>query len=365
MQDRVRVQGWLREHFPHHQYLSVGVSGATLLYDALKTTARAFLVLPAFICPNLSAMAAAAGKHIVHVDVDPLTLHPDMAILEATLARLDVSDSVLLIDHSFGYPFPGLCDLKGRFPKLLIIEDCARALGAQINGQSPGVYSDWLLLSMYKTIPGSHNGAVLLAKTPLGIGDARKMAPTVRERAATSAPLRFVYDLLLRRRADIRARPDGLISSAWIPDYGSPSDLCLARFASALNGLEVHASMRCSIAAELMYHLSVMPGIDSIHVAGGCQPAGYFASFRVRKRQTRDLVIRRLYKKGLFVSRTWEIVPAHYRCFAGTFPSGYATSEYLADHIVHIPTHLFSRHSQRRRLVQALGDLMSLCGNHA
>src|SRR5258706_14065024 len=157
MQEFLRIRDWLREHFPQHPHIYPGVSGATLLHEALKTQTRTSVVMPAFICPSLSEMAARAGKQVVHIDADPLTLHPDMARLVKHLARQNASETVLLIDHSFGYSLPGLASLRQMFPRLLIIEDFARALRAKIRGQFPRRHAGWRLLLLDKTILASVN----------------------------------------------------------------------------------------------------------------------------------------------------------------------------------------------------------------
>ncbi len=302
MQDLFQVHGWLREHFPQHPHIYFGVSGTTLLHEALKTEGRTSVIMPAFICPGLSEMAARAGKQVIHIDSDPQTLHPDLAQLETQLACQDASETIVLIDHTFGYPFPGLAGLRRKFPQLLIIEDCARGLGTRINGHFPGRHADWILLSMYKTILGSTKGAVLLTRTPVPLTDGRSTRATLRERAATIRPVRFIHDLWKRRHPDFGARPSGLISSA-----------------------------------------------------------NHFVSFTVRPDKMRDRILTALHGKGFFLYRTWNVVPAHYRRFSGTFPSEHRGSEYLADHIVHVSVNLFVDCKQHRQLIPALSDVVLQC----
>ncbi len=346
MQEFLRIRDWLREHFPQHPHIYPGVSGATLLHEALKTQTRTSVVMPAFICPSLSEMAARAGKQVVHIDADPLTLHPDMARLVTHLARQNASETVLLIDHSFGYPLPGLASLRQMFPRLLIIEDCARALGAKICGQFPGRHADWLLLSMYKTILGSRNGAILLTREPIALTDGRSMRATAREWAATIPPFRWIHDSWKRRHPDFGPRRNGLLSPDWTPEYGIPSDLCVARFGAELQHFEARASARASFAGELTDGLSQIPSIECVQIASGCQSAHHFVSFTLRKEGGRDRMLTGLHRKGFFLYRTWDIVPAHYHGFS------------LAEHIVHVPVNLFLNSRQRDRLVPAIRTLV-------
>src|SRR5436190_142903 len=95
---------WAASTYPDHPYASWGQSGEALLFDALCQEKRKTIILPAFICPSLAAMAAATGMKVVFVDVDRDTLHPDPGRLEQCLAEHADSELVLLVDHSFGYP---------------------------------------------------------------------------------------------------------------------------------------------------------------------------------------------------------------------------------------------------------------------
>ncbi len=351
------VEGWVRERFPHQPLVYFGLSGATLLGEALESLQRSTVVLSAFLCPSLSAMAARAGKRLIHVDADPLTLHPDRRQLESCLERQDPSDTVLLMDHSFGFPFPGLGGLRRRFPDLLIIEDCARALGARVGGEFPGVHADWVLLSMYKTVRGSQNGAVLMSRAPIELREGQKTVASVRERAATVRPLRLVYDWMKRRRPDFELRCGGLPAPEWSPAYGVPSELCVRRFAAELRDFAPRAGLRRSIANELTSALSRIAGIECIGTAPDCEAAGQFVSFRMASRQARDSVLTNLHRRGLFLSRTWDLLPHHYHCFAGTFPCGSEGAQRLAETIAHVTVNLFFSSKHRRDLIRTMGEL--------
>lgn len=347
------IEGWMRERFPRYPNIYFGVSGATLVGEALQTQHRSAVLLSAFICPAISAMAWQAGKQVVHVDADPDTLLPDQSQLEQELAAREPGDTVLLMDHSFGYPYPDLASLRRRFPGLLIVEDCARALGTRIRGQLPGADADWLLLSMYKTVRGSQHGAVLLTRTPVSMKTGVETRSTLRERAANLPVLRQVYDFLKRSRPQFDLRAGGL-SPDWAPAYGLPSQLCFDRFAAELQSFDARSALRQSIAGELNEMLSEIPGVECTAVAPGCRAAGQFVSVRMRTRRMRDSVLTRLHRKGLFLSRTWDLLPAHYRCFSQTFPSGHAGADRLGELIAHVPVNLFFNSHQRRLLATVL-----------
>jgi dTDP-4-amino-4,6-dideoxygalactose transaminase len=349
-----RIRDWLRQSYPQHHHVYFGLSGSTLLFEALQAQSRSTVVLPAFICPYLSTVTVRAGKKLIHIDANRHTQLPDVHTLELYLSTLEESDTILLVDHSYGYPFPAISRLRERFPQLLIVEDCARALGTQIRTEPPGKYADWILLSMYKTVLGSTNGAILLTKAEFPSRRAAKARPTFQERLATSPPLRRICHELQRWMAP-PFRVDAVHSNLpqWEPIYGFPSDLCVTRFANELEHLESRALLRQSIAEELTHNLG-KAGIDCVPVAEGCQRAGHFVSFHVQEEPKREQLFRRLWSQGLFVTPSWHIVPAFYRFFADTFVGGHVNSTYLAKHMVHVRMSLFQQKKKRERLVEEI-----------
>jgi dTDP-4-amino-4,6-dideoxygalactose transaminase len=351
------VRGWLREQFPSHAHIYFGVSGTTLLYDVFRNQPRTTVVLPAFVCPTISAAAALAGKRVVHIDANKHTQLPEVADVATCLAGLDESDTVLLVDHSFGFPFTGLPALRRKFPRLLIIEDYARALGLKVGGHAPGEFSDMVLLSMYKSIAGSRNGSVLLSIPPVRVEEGQRLRPTLRERVATVPVLRYVYHKVQRiYGSETPSRAVETNFPEWSPQYGWPSDLCSARFFRELTEIETRGLMRRAIAEELTDSLSSV-GIECVRAAHGYQPAGNFVSVNLGNSHTRDLALTKLSKKGLFVAKTWDSIPAHFRSFEDTFPFGCVNSKDLAEQMIHIRVALFSSAVQRRRLVRELQQL--------
>jgi hypothetical protein len=61
-----------------------------------------------------------------------------------------------------------------------------------------------------------------------------------------------------------------------------------------------------------------------------------------------------LHRRGLFLLRTWDMVPPFFRCFSDTFPYGAAGSRFLADHVAQIPVHRFVSARERDRLRQCV-----------
>jgi histidinol-phosphate/aromatic aminotransferase/cobyric acid decarboxylase-like protein len=137
----------------------------------------------------------------------------------------------------------------------------------------------------------------------------------------------------------------------WTPVYGLPSQLCIARFVAALKDLEIRASMCRSIANELTESLCRV-GIECIKPLEGYESAGHFVSFRTPNSRARNELLTRLHARGLFIQKTWDVVPAHYRSFRETFPAGHDNSKHLAEHMAHIRVRLFADRRLRRQLIE-------------
>lgn len=331
------TKDWLAERFPQHPFIYFGISGTALFYEAIKSTNRKTIVLPAYMCSNFSAAAIRCGAQVVHIDADPTTQLPHVGNLFHYLEEQVSSETILVIDHSFGYPFSALKDVRSRFASLLIVEDCARALGVHIDGCFPGRYSDWLLLSMYKTTPGSNHGGILLTRTPVPISTGRPLSTTIRERLSTVEPLRSAYHLLVRATRRVELPHDDLGSPEWIPRYGGPSSACAINFSAQLTAFDKDYGERLSTVEELTWKLSNIDRVEVLNPTYGATSACHYLSVRTPHRSVRNRIILALRKKGLFVMPTWHVIPAHYRALAGTFPFGSQVSEDLADRMLHIP----------------------------
>ena len=109
-------------------YLAIGLGKG----DELITTPRTFIAT--------TSSAVLLGAKPVFADVDPYS----GAITAATIAPLITPRTkAIAVVHLGGWPadMPAICDLS-RAHGIAVIEDCAQAHGARINGQSVGIFSD-------------------------------------------------------------------------------------------------------------------------------------------------------------------------------------------------------------------------------
>ena len=349
---------WTRECSSDHPHVYWGLSGATLLFEALKQSHRRTVVLPAFLCPELPAMAIRAGKQVIHIDVDRQTLLMNRDQLEHCLAAIGDEKTVLLVDHPFGYPCNVLPELRQRHPELLIVEDCVRALGTEVEDQPAGRIGDWVLYSLYKTIPGNDDGAVLLTRSPFAIGSGTPSRATLRQHLSRMGPVRFAYEAIKR------LRPGGLDGRreretiGWGPRPGLPSRLTLKNFGDEVTSLEDRAASRRRAAGEIRDALSHFEDIRFVRQGTRGAPSAYFLSFLVVGGKSRDELVKKLHRKGFFLVYAWNTVPSHYRCFRHTFPFGSSESDYLADRICHVPVQHYLNPRRRGQLIRRLRNIL-------
>jgi dTDP-4-amino-4,6-dideoxygalactose transaminase len=116
------------------------------------------ILMPAFISHDFVGVMQRHGITPVFADVDPDTAHLDPATCTP-----DVLSSVqaILLLHTFGLPadaagFRTLADAHG----LVLIEDCARALGGSRDGHPVGWYSDYAAYSLSKVAPIVRGGLI-------------------------------------------------------------------------------------------------------------------------------------------------------------------------------------------------------------
>ena len=335
------LKAWISENFPGMRFAYWGQSAATMLHDALREEQRNNVILPAFICPSVTAAAIQAGKHVVHVDVDRTTLHIDPQKLEQVLRGMRHDDTVLLIDHSFGYPYSQIEKIRQDHPGLLIIEDCVRALGGATTGGPVGRSGDWVLVSLYKTVGGNDHGGILLTGSPYTIRSGRVRPTTLRQFAATFGPARMIYERLKRRSCNYSPSRRDLESPPLKPVVGIPNQLCLTRFLTTITKDKKTLQRRQEATRDIRSALQGTTGFSFIKSAKGVLNAEHFVSFTVDDDGARDRLISDLHRQGLFLLRTWDCIPPFFRTLTSTFPTGCSVSVFLADHVVHIPMNSF------------------------
>lgn len=135
-------------------------SGRSALYQILMYLPQGKVIVPAYTCNVVVEAASLAGKEVVYAHVEKDTLNVE------DIPEID-DDSIFIATHQYGFPckikeFCAACKEKGA----IVIEDCAGALGAKIDGQMAGTFGDYAIFSLNasKLINSPATGGFLIAK---------------------------------------------------------------------------------------------------------------------------------------------------------------------------------------------------------
>ncbi len=133
-------------------------SGTAALYLALRVLEASGkkIAFPAYVCSSLRhAVAMVGGEESL---TDTSAHSPIMDFFQAENARADIA----ILPHLFGIP----TEISSHLQKLEWIEDCAQALGAQVNGQSVGLQGTLGIFSFYATklITSGGQGGMIVSK---------------------------------------------------------------------------------------------------------------------------------------------------------------------------------------------------------
>ena len=144
----------------HTDRLLLTSSGRTALYYILLYLPENKVIVPAYTCDVVVEAATLAGKKIIYAHVDAKSLNVE------DIPEID-NDSIFIATHQYGFPcqIKAVCDVckqKGA----IVIEDCAGALGTEIDGQLAGTFGDFAIFSFNssKLINAPSSGGFLIAK---------------------------------------------------------------------------------------------------------------------------------------------------------------------------------------------------------
>ena len=136
---------------------------ATAIYLILKSLKKnkGIVLYPANICYAAIYPAIYAGYEIKLIDIDAKSGNIDFAELKKYIHTADV----IVIPHMYGNPVPYINDISALCKKnqVALIEDCASAMGAEVDGQLCGSFGDYSIFSTgySKTIDVGGGGFLL------------------------------------------------------------------------------------------------------------------------------------------------------------------------------------------------------------
>ncbi|HXF51522.1 MAG TPA: DegT/DnrJ/EryC1/StrS family aminotransferase [Dehalococcoidia bacterium] len=140
-------------------------SGLYALLAAMGLSPDDEALLQAFTCVAVPNAVLWAGGRPVYVDMDPRTYNIDPADLER---KLTPRSRAVIVQHTFGIPcdLDAVTEIAGR-RRLLLIEDCAHALGGSHGGRELGTFGDAAVFSFGRDkVISSVFGGMLVVREP-------------------------------------------------------------------------------------------------------------------------------------------------------------------------------------------------------
>ncbi|MDA2915363.1 DegT/DnrJ/EryC1/StrS family aminotransferase [Nitrospinae bacterium AH_259_B05_G02_I21] len=179
----------------HEGHLAVAVNsgsaGLHLSLLALDIGPGDEVVVPSYVCVALlnAVGYVRARPRVVDIDLDDYSLSPK-ALAEAVGKRT----RAVIVPHMYGKPAK-MAEIRAivKEYRLVLIEDCAQAVGATFDGRPVGVFGDLAVFSFYSTkvMTTGHGGMVLVSRESL----ARRLRDLRAYDKKPSARLRFNYGM--------------------------------------------------------------------------------------------------------------------------------------------------------------------------
>lgn len=188
---RERLEALITEYFGAADVLLVdsGTSALRLALEAAVETAPAsapghdVLLLPAYCCYDIATAAVGTGARVRFYDLDPATLGPDWASMEAGLQS---GAAAILAVHLFGIPVDmERCARLAETVDALLVEDAAQGFGGSWAGRPLGGAGSLGVLSFGrgKGVTGGAGGALIANDAP-----GRRALERLRTRPTRGAP---------------------------------------------------------------------------------------------------------------------------------------------------------------------------------
>lgn len=131
-----------------------GTDSIEILLQAMGIGVGDEVIVPAISWISTSEAVSSVGATPVFVDINPITYTIETTLIERVLSS---KTKAIIPVHLYGHPADMIYIMQiAKKYGLKVIEDCAQAHGARINGQNIGTFGDAASFSFY---PGKNLGA--------------------------------------------------------------------------------------------------------------------------------------------------------------------------------------------------------------
>lgn len=339
-----------------------GIAAFYLILRALSAASgKTEIVLPAYTAGSLVVAVRKAGLVPVLCDISLRDLNSDP---EAMIGAVSDRTLAVVCIHMYGITMSAVEGLKGRLPPgVIVIEDCAQAMGSAIGGSPVGSFGDVSFFSFNrgKNLPVCGGGCV--ATNDAGISEALALA--VKSRAGGKgepaiATLLKVLAFTAAVNPYIYGPFYGLISrfketapALELPAVESMGGCQAALALSILRRFDLMTAQRHENGMLLINGLKGLKGIALPEVSGRDRPAFNRLPVILADRGSRELVARRLWSAGIESSRMY-IRPLHHMFDLGYGMPDFPNACYAAERLLTLPVHPSIGRDRLLRAVDAI-----------
>ena len=356
------------------------------MLKALDLPRGSEIIFPSLTFWVVPELAKVAGLTVVFADVDPKTFTIDAASVERVITE---KTRVIVPTHLYGLS----CDMDkveavAARHNLVVIEDCAHALGATFKGRAVGTFGSGALFSFQTLKPLNcyGGGAALLQDRAL----AAKVHAQV-DALPWPSEKRVTDRLLMGRLQRIFIKPwvfsISLFPVLWIAAWiDANPDVFLWEKIRSLDPLpesyiERFPNVQATIGLEALKHLdewtsrarahaesmnrvlSATPGVQVPVVPSGCSHVYYQYCVYGPERVDRDELVVRCVRRGVDIETLHVDVPPDMELFAGAVAE--ATGARRASQAIQIPVYSSLTDEQVARVATVVRDVLAESSSRA
>ena len=351
--------------FLNSKYVCFTNSGTSSFYAILNVLKercdKKEVILPAYTASSLVTAINRADLKPVLCDISSDDFSMD---LNSVFDVVSGKTLCILGVHMFGIVKKGLGTLRGRFPDIPIVEDCAQSLGSKINGVSVGSLADVSFFSFNrgKNLPTYGGGCIVTNSTELG----EKIKETVSGGHLAVSGLGERVEIALKILAlSVLVRPwiYGILYPFILrfKEVAPPKDFEVKEYTkfqaaivlSLLGRIDEFSKKRYHNGLRLIEGLKDTDGIILPKVSHNTEPAFNRLPVVFEDLKKRKTVEANLWKAGIETSRMY-IKPLHHIFDLGYKKDAFPNATYFAEHLLTLPTHPLLRESDLETILRVI-----------
>jgi dTDP-4-amino-4,6-dideoxygalactose transaminase len=343
------------------EYIYFTNSGTSSFYSLLKILKegqnKKEVILPAYTASSLVIAIQKAGLRPVLCDISL-----DDFNMDANLLPDIVSENTLCIlcVHMFGIVDKGLLGLKGRFPGVFVVEDCAQSLGSKVDAMFVGNSADVSIFSFNrgKNVPTYGGGCIATNSERISekIVEENKRI----ERLAIGQRILIPFKIL---GLSLAVRPFiyglGYRFICRLKEVTPPKDFEVKRYSdfqaavalSLLRRIEEFSEKRYNNGIKLIEGLRDIEGIRLHKISENTRPAFNCLPIVIKDLKKRQRVERALGEAGIDTSRMY-LEPLHHIFGLGYKEQEFPAANYFAERLLTLPVHPLLTDIQLDKIIQ-------------